>query len=224
MQKKLTDEAGPFAYLGFVEGEYLNQHVNGERTDFSFPTERQRGAADEITLAAIREGALGCVSIDLQPFLDEINTEKRTAINSYITQEAPEYRPLARYMEEFIDRIPPGTTGRALEVALHEQMYEKQRQLKQESYTLIEESGKQALRPEEYEAKLADFIERANELGKSSLAQYVAHRKVILDFWRRASRRFRRRASTLWKRLFTRLSIQCARPRTTCPMSSRTSG
>jgi len=29
LQKKLTDEAGPFAYLGFVEGEYLNQHLNG---------------------------------------------------------------------------------------------------------------------------------------------------------------------------------------------------
>jgi hypothetical protein len=55
-------------------------------------------------------------------------------------------------------------------------------QLKKESQTLIEESGKQALKPEEYESKLNDFLERANELGKSSLAQYVAHRKVILEF------------------------------------------
>jgi hypothetical protein len=61
-------------------------------------------------------------------------------------------------------------------------MYEKQRQLKQESHTLMEDHGKQALKPEEYEARVNDFIERENELGKSSLAQYVAHRKVILEF------------------------------------------
>jgi hypothetical protein len=44
------------------------------------------------------------------------------------------------------------------------------------------ESNKQALKPEEYEAKVSNFLERANELGKSSLAQYIAHRKVILNF------------------------------------------
>jgi hypothetical protein len=183
LQKRLTDEVATFAYLGFVEGEYLDQHVNAERTDFSFPTERNPdGLLNEIALDAIREAALGCVSHDLQPFLEEINTEKRTTINNYIAQEAPQYRPLSRYMDEFIDRIPPGAKGVVLDVALHEQMYEKQRQLKKESQTLIEESGKHALKPEEYESKLNDFLERANELGKSSLAQYVAHRKVILEF------------------------------------------
>jgi len=52
----------------------------------------------------------------------------------------------------------------------------------QESYRLMEESNVAALKPEEYEAKLNSFLERANELGKSSLAQYVTHRKVILEF------------------------------------------
>ncbi len=183
LQKRLADDTGAFVYLGFVEGEYLNQHVNGERTNFTFPTDRNtEGLVDEITLDSIRDAALTCVSLDLQPFLEEINTEKRATINAYITQEAPQYRPLVRYMDEFIDRVPPGAKGRALEMALHEQLYEKQRQLKQESNSLIEESDTEALRPEDYEAKLNDFLERANELGKSSLAQYVAHRKVILDF------------------------------------------
>src|SRR4029079_9844493 len=37
LKRQLRDEKGAFAYLGFVEGSYLDQHVNGERTDFSFP-------------------------------------------------------------------------------------------------------------------------------------------------------------------------------------------
>ena len=47
---------------------------------------------------------------------------------------------------------------------------------------MFEDAGKQALKPEEYHAKLNDFLERANELGKSSRAEHVVHRKVILEF------------------------------------------
>jgi hypothetical protein len=185
-KRRLVESDGrKFVYLGFVESEYLDQRVNNERTAFNFPEEESRDSGDlfaEPSLAGIRDAAVGCVSQDLEPFLDEINTEKRSKISTYIAQEAPEYRPLVRYMEEFIDRIPPGMSGRALESALHEQMYEKQRQLKDEGNELFEKAESQALKPEEYEVKLNDFLERANEIGKSSLAQYVAHRKVILDF------------------------------------------
>ena len=146
----------------------LNQHVNGKRTNFTFPVSRDSTDEmfDDITLDGIRGPALDCVSADLQPFLQEINTEKRTAINNYITTEGPQYRPLTRYMEEFIDRIPPGARGLTLESLLHEQMYQKQRELKNESHALMDENTKAALKPEEYEAKINDFLERANELGK----------------------------------------------------------
>lgn len=60
-------------------------------------------------------------------------------------------------------------------------MYEKERQLRQESTELIQQA-KESLKPDDYEAKLGDFIERENELGKSSVALYVVHRKVMLDF------------------------------------------
>ncbi len=183
-KSRLEEEDGrKFVYLGFVEGQYLDENVNSERTAFVFPRERSAdGLLDEISLEAIRDAALVGVRADLQPFLEEINAQKRETITAYISAEAPEYKSLSRYIDEFIDRIPPGASGRALEAALHEQMYEKQRALKRESHTLMQESAKESLKPEEYEAKLNDFIERANELGKSSLAQYVAHRKVILDF------------------------------------------
>jgi hypothetical protein len=185
-KKRLIESDGTkFVYLGFVEGDYLDQHVNSERTGFTFAIHRDNddpSLYEELSLDAIRNEALGCVSVDLKDFLDEINVEKRSSISSYINHEAPQYRPLMRYMDEFIDRITPGASGRVLEAALHEQMYEKQRQLKDEGHELFEESSKQALKPEEYESKLNSFLERANELGKSSLAQYVAHRKVILDF------------------------------------------
>ena len=188
LQGKLVDQAGTnFVYLGFVEGDYLNEHVNSERTNFSFPAERVSDEfPDELSLDMIRKATLDYVSLDLKPFLDEINQEKESKIHAFVAEEAPEYRPLLRYMPTFIDQIPPGLTGSRLDTALHQQMYERQRALKQEAHSLMEESRTASLKPDQYEDRLTEFLDRANELGKSSLAQYVAHRKVILEFLERS--------------------------------------
>ena len=183
LQSRLTDTIGPFVYLGFIEGDYLDKTANGERTDFSIPSgDDDDSVVGEITIRDIRSDAVESVRKDLAPFLEEINKEKQERITTYIAQEAPEYRPLVRYLPKLIDKIAPATKGLALEIALHEQLHQRQRELKQESGKLLAESDKESLKPEEYEAKVAAFIERANEIGKSSLAQYIAHRRVILEF------------------------------------------
>ena len=58
----------------------------------------------------------------------------------------------------FIDHIPPGTTGRALDAFLHGQMYERERKLKKIGHDLIAEVGKQSLKPEEYTSRLNEFL------------------------------------------------------------------
>ena len=91
-------------------------------------------------------------------------------------------------MPEFIDSIPRNPTSRVLEMALHEQLYRKQREMKQESHKIIEESAPPD-KPEEYAARFRDFMERFNELGTSPLAQHVLHRKIILDLFEKALQR-----------------------------------
>jgi hypothetical protein len=39
---------------------------------------------------------------------------------------------------------------------------------------------------DDYQKRLSSFMEQYNELGASALAQYVAHRKIILEFLTRA--------------------------------------
>jgi hypothetical protein len=187
LQRRLSDGVGSFVYLGFIQGDYLDETANGERTGFSIPGgEDDENVHGEITLHDIRSEAIENVKRDLAPFLEEINKEKQERIATYISQDAPEYRPLIRYLPQFIDKISPTAKGLALEIALHEQLHQRQRELKQEGGELLSEKGNESLKPEEYEARVAGFIERANEIGKSSLAQYVAHRRVILEFLERS--------------------------------------
>ena len=77
LQSRLTDTIGPFVYLGFIEGDYLDKTANGERTDFSIPSgDDDDNVVGEITIRDIRADAVESVRRDLAPFLEEINREK----------------------------------------------------------------------------------------------------------------------------------------------------
>jgi hypothetical protein len=180
LQKALTSNGTAFYYLGFLEGAYLDQNTNPERTEFSLPPGDEVDTS-QVNMSHIREGGLDCIRRDLAEFFEAINAEKQTRLRRYVEQE-PQYKAMIRYVPEFIDQIPPAVTERDLDLILHEKRSEKERQIKSESETLLDANKTQALKPEDYKAKINDFLERANELGKSSLAEYVAHRKVILDF------------------------------------------
>lgn len=197
LKSKLNDpDNASFYYLAFVQGQFLNDKVNSERTDFSIRREtaaadRDAGSsgaegaapelfADEISLKSIREGALEAVSEDLKSFMDEINTQKEVALTSYIAEDGPQYRVLMKYKGAFIDDIPPQASKTELEMALHRQLYQRQVRLKQEGARILSESANTD-NTQEYYARLQKFVEDENEIGKTSLAQYIVHRRVILE-------------------------------------------
>jgi hypothetical protein len=190
LKNKLSEpDNPPFYYLAFVQGSLLNENVNNERTDFSIPRESARSdhdsaaadlLADEISLRAIREGALAVVSEDLKPFTDDINTQKETALSHYVAEDAPQYRVLLKYREDFINELPPQPTKTEMEVALHRQLYQRQVRLKQEGNRILAEPINTE-NTRDYYSRLRKFVEDENEIGKTSLAQYIVHRKVILE-------------------------------------------
>ncbi len=199
LKGKLHDEErGSFAYIGFLQGTYLNDNVNSERTDFSIPKEKVSRSeidpeevitdelfADTISLEEIRDAALGVVKQDLSVYLQSLNKSKEEKVISYVEREAPRYRILLKYKDEFIDQIAPDISPLELEMALHKQLYKKQVDLKGESTKILNELTN-ALDPEEYYKRFDDFMQRFNELGKSDLADYVVHRKIILELLEKA--------------------------------------
>lgn len=202
LKNRLVDAVqGQFVYLAFVQGDYLDERVNSERTDFSFPREKPAATqrtdgqivvakkddlfASDISLEEIRAAALGAITIELQPYLDEINAAKEEALNAYIAEDAPQYRILMKYKNEFIDKISPEASKPELEMALHRQLYDRQVRIKQEGTRILAEV-ESAENQEDYYARFRKFVEDANEIGKTALAQYVVHRRVILELLQKA--------------------------------------
>ena len=191
---RLTDEAGAsFVYLSVVTGSFLNAHVNQERTAFDIEDDADADAEagqgtllePELKRSEIRNACLEVVKADLASALADINTSKLDRIRNYVANDAPHYRILLKRADEFIDRIPPAGTKNDLELALHRELHQREVELKKEGSRIIIEAAKL----DDYEAyreRLSTFLENNNELGIAALAQYVAHRKIILDLFERA--------------------------------------
>lgn len=183
LQGRLFDEnSQPFSYLGFVEGDYFDQNTDSVRTGFTFANDGDSSdLSGEVTLKDIRDGAVELVKHDLAPLFAGLTSSKKTAIIEHI-KESPRYRILLPHVDEFVDQIPPAAVGLPLEIALHEEYYARERRLKQATHAFVEDAKKQSLTPKDYEARLKTVVDEANDFGKSALAEYVMHRKIMLDF------------------------------------------
>lgn len=202
LKGRLTDEdSNSFVYLAVVTGAYLNARVNPVRTDFlddepEAPPEAvgeeaavhpvQIGMfADEIRRADIRDECVKFVQADLASILDDINTAKLKKIAAYVESDAPHYRFLLKRSGEFIDRMPVDGSRPEIEAALHRELHLREVELKRQGNKILLEAAK-LTEYDEYKDRLTEFLTGNNELGVAALAQYVMHRRIILDLFRKA--------------------------------------
>lgn len=192
LTSRLEDDAGkPFFYLGIIQSPYLSEHVNTNRTDFEFgdpdDAELELPLAEHqlIPKTEIRNKALPLVQEDLKDVIDTINSLKLDRISRYVREEAPQYRILLRHADKFLDKLPPTPTRAEMEAALHRELFIRETELKKESTRIIREAGK-ITDYETYHKQFTEFLDDYNELGVSALAQYIQHRRIILDFLERA--------------------------------------
>lgn len=189
---RLIDEDGEsFVYLAVVTGSFLNAHVNQERTAFDIDDESDAEASQgsllgpDLKRAEIRNACVEFVKSDLSSVLADINSSKLERIRNYVANDAPHYRVLLKRADEFIDRIPPSGTKNELELALHRELHQREVELKKEGSRIIGEAAKLD-DYDGYRERLSHFLENNNELGVAALAQYVAHRKIVLELFEKA--------------------------------------
>lgn len=176
-----------FTYLGLVQGSLLDSSANADRTDLLLPRDPRdaadmffSGSKEGVNLAKIREQAVRFVQEDLKPIIEPLNAEKKQIIATYIDEEAPQYRMLRNDIESIVDSLPPRPNEQAIDTVLHERVFRKEKELKEQGRKIMAAAIGQA-DTADYGKRLREFMDRYNEFGKSALAQYVVHRKIILD-------------------------------------------
>lgn len=176
---KLVDDDGrQFVYLGIVTGSLLDQRVNQNRTDFDLARSEEFRIEGEPTLEEIRDSAIGLSLEKLSPFLAAVREQTAREIRNVIQDEYPEYRSLMPKIEERIDDFSPNASKLEILKKINEIQFVEELETRDEGETLGKTPVNQT---DEYRARSRAYLAKVTREAETRLAQYVTHRKSILD-------------------------------------------
>lgn len=184
----LNDETERFVYMCFLTSEYLTRKVNSERIDFNI-SETVNGlfADEELSLSEIRESCHASIAKFLEVYLKENISTAIEKVSAFVETKAPRYRPILNRISEQDKAIDPSLSEKELEQKLHSFLVSLEAEILAEGHDLMRPESHED--KESYTKRIEDYIAKASDLKKSDLANYVAHRKVILDLLGKAIER-----------------------------------
>ncbi|MCY7333125.1 MAG: hypothetical protein LH649_10815 [Pseudanabaena sp. CAN_BIN31] len=182
LNKRLKDnEENTFTYLAYVTGEYLDERVNPERTNFNMTSSSEIDFPDEITLDELKKETISQIKNYLAPWLEDIKGTKFLEVQRFVTTKAPQYRSLLRHHPELLDNIELGLSEDKLDLALYKLNAKVTLEIKELSQDFLSATLDNFNSYPEYAQRYNRFIEQFNDFGKANLAQYIVHRKTLLE-------------------------------------------
>ena len=125
----------------------------------------------------------------LSDYLEEVQAQKDERIRRYISHEAPQYRHLLKYMPERIKNIKPSLSDAKLDEELYRLRREFEMQLRTDNQNLMEKMRNDMVVSDTYQEEFRRQVERISDANKAVLAEYVAHRRIILELLKQGIRR-----------------------------------
>lgn len=179
---KYTDQSEVFIYGCYVTSQYLDDNVRPERTGFDID-EKIAGLLPDTDLAfqTIENTVLEKISTYLDPFLRESRNAGKERVEKFVEQHAPRYRPIMSRIAENKLYVDPQISNKDLDARLHEELSALENQLIKNGHDLMKVPD--SINPEEYRKKLSNYLAEAASLKQADLANYVSHRKVIIDLF-----------------------------------------
>lgn len=181
----LNDANGDFYYMCFVSSQYLTDNVNTERLDFNIPL-KVGGllSKTEIAFEEIQEGVTQKISEFLDSYLAKNKELGKKRIEDFVDKSAPKYKSILNHITEENKIVDPSISDKNLELHLHKQQVAFEEKLLLEGHDLMKPSVMDD--EKSYNEKLDNYLSQVIDLKKADLANYVAHRKVIIDLLEKA--------------------------------------
>ena len=178
LYKTITDIDGQFSYMAYLTSDYLDQQVTNERVHFNI-SETTDGlfSESEISYHDIRTAVFPCVAAYLETSLKDVLTEGRERVEAFVSTKAPKYRPLLNHMPTDRLSVDPNMSDKELDALLHRETFEVEQDILKEGHELLSDS----VGYDDYAERLANYMEKVTDLRQSDLANYVGHRRVVID-------------------------------------------
>jgi hypothetical protein len=184
----LHENGTEFHYECYVSSPLLDERVRSERTGFDIEeVPLELFASQELTQKEIRDAVLQKASFYLADYLEEKKRLSKERVWSFVGNNAPRYRPILNRIPDDQLAVDPNISDKDLDLVLHTQLAEIERQLLADGHDVMEPKDNEDY--EDYQARLQTYLKTAGDIKKSDLANYVAHRRIILDVLEKAIQR-----------------------------------
>lgn len=177
-----------FSYVGVLMGDLLDNRVNTNRLSFDIP-DKAGELYDEIIMPDIISAASSSAMTFLADYINQAVGETHARIEQYVTNEAPQYRHLLSYEPEGVAAIGVSSSDEAIDDALYKLKRKFEKTVKTEGQALVRKLENSQIDSNQYQEEFARQVERVSESNKAMLAEYVVHRRAILNIFRAALNR-----------------------------------
>ena len=178
-----TEDNKDFYYTVCVYSEFLDDSADMNRTRLDLPDEKDIMPGEtEITRQELWRRVSKASDKLLDKYLAPLRETNTKRITEYIQRKEPKYRPLAKHRAYWFDRISPNiVSDEALSIELYKlsREYESETKAKMKA---VKRKLKTATSLEDHKDKFRAFLTEINDQQIALLADYVVHRRAILDF------------------------------------------
>lgn len=178
-----NEEGKPFFYTVCVYSDFLDERTDTNRTRLDLSDDKEVMPGEkEITRQEIWRRVAKVADKFLDQYLAPLRGKNTKRITDYIQRKEPKYRPLAKHRLHWFDRISPNITEEALSVELYKLSREYENETKA-ALTRVKRKLKNPISLAQHKDKFKDFLTEINDQGIALLADYVLHRRAIIDFF-----------------------------------------
>ena len=173
-----------YCYLGLVNSKFLDNNVDSNRLDFSTISLKPTvmNGVELISLEKIIDDVSDYIKNLLKDELTPITEKKHQRVSTYINEHSPQYRYLLKYKADELKKIKANISNEKLEEALYKIKSDFEMEISNEKTELVKTiTDKSSIL--DYEEKLKTLVEKISDSNKSRLADYIIHRRAILDLF-----------------------------------------
>ena len=182
---KEIDSTNKFYYIAYVSGEYLDNNTDPDREGFTFMhKEMPLDIPDYLSLSDIKNGISDNLISYIAPYLDIVQKNKMQKIAEVINDEMAQYNYLLNEDEKFFDDISLYADKEDIKKKIKIKHIIKRDEVNRNFENFVKETDLNLIENNnEYEEQLKKFVKEIDNVGRADLAEYVAHRKIILEYY-----------------------------------------
>lgn len=178
LNRKMSDERGPFVYRCYVTAPFLDSHVRSDRLGFDFD-----GDVGDLFEKAFISGddIFSALSDKISKYLAsekaKLKEEGLDRVRHFVENVAPRYRAILTDVDT--ELVNPDSTDKDIELQLHKKYAEVEADLIEEGESISSEV--ENLSAGDVVKRLQEFLSKLERVKSSELSAYIFYRKYALD-------------------------------------------